>query len=305
MRYIDIDSLELPDGWHIRAEEALESLRQEVSLAEASAIALGEDPVFARKKAITDGLAIPSRAQIWQSLNSHLAKLSYGKCWYSESRNPTADKNVDHFRPKNRVNEDPDHEGYWWLAFQWRNYRYSSQWCNQRRVNDVNGTSGGKWYHFPLCEGSFRARLEEEDWELEEPELLDPIDPDDWKLLTFRQDGYPIPAKHPGTLEYERAATSIIVYHLDCNELVTERRALAGHIQRLIQYMETLRPKITDLKMKTLYKQQQKELLRAIRSDAEYSAAALAYARAEVYKLQLGRQVKREWLEDILNSNYE
>lgn len=305
MRYVDIDSLELPDGWQIRADKALEDLRKEVAQAEANALAVGEDPVTARREAITTGLKVHARVKIWQDLNSQLAALAYEKCWYSESRNPTADKNVDHFRPKNRVEEDSSHEGYWWLAFQWRNYRYASQWSNQRRVNDANGTSGGKWDHFPLCEGSFRARSEEDDCELEEPELLDPIDPDDWKLLTFRQDGYPIPSKQPGTQEYKKAEISIIVYHLHCNELVKERRALAGQIQRLIQYMEALRPQITDLKMRSLYKQQQKELLRAIRSNAEYSGAALAYARAEVYKLQFDHQVKREWLEDILNANYE
>src|SRR5574342_650759 len=136
MRYIDIDSLEIPDGWQIRADQALERLRQEVSEAEANAIAIGADPVLARKRAISNGLKIHARAQVWQCLNSSLAMLSNGKCWYSESRNPTADKNVDHFRPKNRVEEDSDHEGYWWLAFQWRNYRYASQWTNQRRVND-------------------------------------------------------------------------------------------------------------------------------------------------------------------------
>jgi len=34
---------------------------------------------------------------------------------------------------------------------------------NQRRIEDVNGTSGGKWDHFPLCPGSFRARAYDAD----------------------------------------------------------------------------------------------------------------------------------------------
>jgi hypothetical protein len=52
---------------------------------------------------------------------------------------------------------------------------------------------------------------------------------------------------------------------------------------------------------KSFYKNQHKELLRAIDHDSEYSAAALAYARAEIYKMECGQQVKRQWLEDILN----
>ena len=301
MRYIDIERLDLPDAWRTGANNALDDLRREIAHAEANATLLGENPAAARKAAITAGLNLPARVKIWRDLAPILATLTNGKCWYSESRNPTADKNVDHFRPKNRVDEDPIHEGYWWLAFQWRNYRYASQWCNQRRVNDVNGTSGGKWDHFPLRQGSFRARSETDDHELEEPELLDPVDPDDWKLLTFRPDGYPTPASEPGTAEYQRAKISIDVYHLHCNELVKERRALAGEIQRLIQNLERMRPQITDNRVRVLYKNLQKELLRKISFAAEYSAAALAFARAEIYTIVAGHQRKREWLEEILH----
>lgn len=307
MRYIDIDQLTLPDGWQQRANNALNALRAEIQQAEAAAQGAGADAnavAKARKDAISSGLANKTgRPKIWGELVAPLKALSKGKCWYSESKNPTSDKNVDHFRPKNRVQEDPDHEGYWWLAFDWRNYRLSSQWCNQRRNDKISKTSGGKWDHFPLRPGSFRARLESDDYEQEEIELLDPIDPEDWKLLTFRPDGRPTPTKPANTPEHERAAITIEVYHLHCKELVDDRRPLAGQVQRLIQSMETLRPHITAPKMRNLYKQQEKELLRAIQKDAEYSAAALAYARAEIYKMEGGHQLKRDWLEAILNSN--
>ncbi len=300
MRFVDIDLLELPNGWQTRADQALNALRNEITEAEAAARLAGADPAARRRAAITAGLNQPARQRIWRDLAPCLAVLRKGKCWYSESRNPMADKDVDHFRPKNRVAEDAAHEGYWWLAFTPRNYRYSSQWCNQRRVDDVNATSGGKWDHFPLRPG-FRARQEADDIELEMPYLLDPIDPNDWKLLTFRPDGHPTPARQAGTVEYERAATSINVYHLHCKELVDDRRAVAGTIQRIVQDLERLRPNIEDPKMRALYKRREVDLLRAIHPDSEYSAAALAYARAEIYKLELGHQVKREWLEEILN----
>jgi uncharacterized protein (TIGR02646 family) len=301
MRFVDIDLLELPDGWQPRADQALNALRAEIATAEAEARAAGKDPVVARKSAIAAGLEIAARKKIWRDLDPVLAALRKGKCWYSESKNPTADKNVDHFRPKNRVKEDLTHEGYWWLAFTWRNYRYSSQWCNQRRVDEDNATSGGKWDQFPLCQGSVRARQENDDLDLECPELLDPIDPNDWKLLTFRTDGHPTPAKQTGTAEYQRAATSIQVYHLHCKELVDNRRLVAVKIQQIVQDLEQLRPRIDDPKMRVLYKSREVELLRAIHSDSEYSAAALAYARAEIYKLERGHQVKREWLQEIVN----
>lgn len=307
MRYIDIDQLQRPNGWQARADAALNALRTEIQQAEITAKAAGKDAAGiakARREAISAGFDNSTgRQKIWGDLAVPLKNLSNDKCWYSESKNAASDKNVDHFRPKNRVQDDPDHEGYWWLAFDWRNYRFSSQWCNQRRNDKVSKTSGGKWDHFPLRPGSFRARLEADDYQQEDVQLLDPIDPDDWKLLTFRPDGHPTPAKTAGTTEHERAAITIEVYHLHCKELVDERRPLAGRIQRLVQYMEILRPQITEPKMRVLYKEQEKELLRTIQKNAEYSAAALAFARSEIYKMEGGHQVKRDWLEEILNSN--
>ena len=300
MRFVDIEMVALPDGWQRRAETALNELRQEIAQAEANAQAAGEDVDAARKGAISAGLQVRARTDLPRALKDALAVLTEGKCWYSESRNPTADKNVDHFRPKNRVHEDTSHDGYWWLAFHWRNYRYASQWCNQRRVDAGSQTIGGKWDRFPLCQGSFRARSEADDHEREEPELLDPIDPEDWRLLTFRMDGSATAAREPGSIEYQRASTSIEVYHLQCNELVKERRALAAEVQRIVQDMDRLRPEIINVTMKTLYKNRQKDLLRKIRTQAEYSAAALAFARSEVWTMVEGRQVKRQWLEEML-----
>lgn len=306
MRYIPIDDIELPSGWQERANNAIAELRAEVEAAEEAAVAAGSDAkgvAEARKRAISAGLSIPSREKIWQDLSTPLKALRNGKCWYSESRDRTADRNVDHFRPKNGVHEDTEHEGYWWLAFDFHNYRLSSQWCNQCRVERINKTTGGKSNHFPLLPGSVRARRETDNLTLEDPELLDPVDPDDWRLLTFRPDGYPTSAVAAGCPEYAKAMTSIQVYHLHCRELVDARKVLAGRVQRLVQSMEAIRPKIADPEMRKLYKAHEKELIRAIDHDTEFSAAALAYARAEVYTTKQNQHFKREWLEEVLNSH--
>jgi hypothetical protein len=300
MRFVDLAPLQFPAGWQGRAEQALNDLRTEVEAADAAALAAGEDPAAAKKAAIKAGLSQPARHQIWRDLAPYLSALSKGKCWYSESLNPTSDKNVDHFRPKGRVEEDPIHEGYWWLAFTSRNFRYSSQWCNQRRVDDMHGTSGGKADHFPLLANGVRAMQEGDDLELEDPELLDPTDPDDWKLLTFLPNGYPTPVQPQGP-NHQRATRSIEIYHLHCKPLVNGRFAAAGAIQRIVQDLERLRPTIDNLQMRRLYKNRHVELLRAIHPDTEYSAAARAFARAEIYKQEGGNQVKRDWLEEILN----
>jgi hypothetical protein len=304
MRYIDIDLLQRPDGWQARADAALNALRNEVNNAGEEADNAGQDVagiIAARKTAIRNGLDMPVREQIWGDLAPKLAELSKNKCWYSESRNPTADKNVDHFRPKKRVEEEPEHEGYWWKAFDWRNYRYASQWCNQRRIDEASGTRGGKLDRFPLTPNSLRAWQEADDCDQEEPQLLDPTDPEDWRLLAFRSNGESFPSANPQTPPYVRAEVSIEVYHLNCHELVTERRPIAGQVERLVQELERLRPQITDVALRRIYKDRQKDLLRLLHHEADYSAAALSYARQQVFKLEEGHQVKREWLEQILN----
>jgi hypothetical protein len=304
MRHVDMELLPVPHDWEARAEQALNELRNEIMRAEADALVAGADAegvADARKKAISEGLALKRRTDLWRELAAELGKLRKGKCWYSESRNPASDKDIDHFRPKNRIEDEDGHEGYWWLAFKWQNYRYASAWCNQWRNDKVNGTAGGKRDSFPLSPGSFRAMKETDSCDEEEVDLLDPADPEDWKLLTFRPDGHPVPAKPKGTAEYRRAEISIKAYHLHCKELVDDRRPLAGQIRRLIEELELLRPRITtDLPIRKLYMKRQADLLRAVHPDSEYSAAALAYARAEVYKSDRGEHIKRDWLEEML-----
>jgi hypothetical protein len=75
MRFVDIDLLELPNGWEGRAEKALNDLRDEIEQAESAARAAGEDPVSARKAAITAGLDKRARKEIWRELDPYLAAL--------------------------------------------------------------------------------------------------------------------------------------------------------------------------------------------------------------------------------------
>jgi hypothetical protein len=43
---------------------------------------------------------IKRKSHIWRVFGRYLAKMSYGKCWYSESRDAQSFFDVDHFRPK-------------------------------------------------------------------------------------------------------------------------------------------------------------------------------------------------------------
>ena len=82
---------------------------------------------------------------------------------------------MDHFRPKGKaLDEDKTpHEGYAWLAFDWRNYRIAGSYPNSPH-NDEDGVTRGKWDFFPLANGCVRANWANRDCAQEVCLILDP-----------------------------------------------------------------------------------------------------------------------------------
>ena len=70
---------------------------------------------------------IDDNERLWGELKDVLMELSHQKCWYSESKDTFSYYHVDHFRPKKKAIgiDKKDKGGYWWLAFNWTNYRIS------------------------------------------------------------------------------------------------------------------------------------------------------------------------------------
>lgn len=282
MRYINIAELEprLPLGWEQKAKRALERVKKL--------------PPAKRAKTIN------RLARIWQDLGGVLSELSYGKCWYCETIEKRSDYPVDHFRPKNRVDECADHEGYWWLAFSWQNYRLSCTYCNSRRNDEVEKSGGGKHDHFPLLDETKRAYQEDDDWTLEEPELLDPTRPADPTFLWFADDGRVVEKynhqKYP--IQYQRAHTSIEIYHLNHRTIRDARKALYGTIRKKLRdgriYFE--RWHAGDGAAKHGFDEVMNELRQLIDKRAEYSA----FARA----MLLGfRDADYPWVDGVFTSH--
>lgn len=259
MRYIKIEDLKLPDGWEEKAKDLSERLKAAKSKKKRSKI-LEENP-------------------IWNELSHQLNMLSKGKCWYSEARDVMSDRDVDHFRPKNEARnlDGKLREGYWWLAYDWENYRFSSIYSNRRRTDkflEANKT-GGKWSYFPLFEGSYvcvsRDRLKDED-----KMLLDPTDKDDPDLLTFDGNGDAIP-NTSNLKEIQRVKTSISLYHLDYTPLKEERQKVWNKCQRHIDEIDKIRSKpdygIADNERIKFLKE---EIRRMIDPDEEFSMIAIA-----------------------------
>ncbi|TAD96948.1 MAG: hypothetical protein EAZ97_13135 [Bacteroidetes bacterium] len=54
------------------------------------------------------------------------------KCAFCESKdNGTSKFEIEHYRPKKEVTEDKNHNGYYWLAYEWTNLLISCPYCNR------------------------------------------------------------------------------------------------------------------------------------------------------------------------------
>ena len=280
MRYVQLERLRILEGWEDRSRQASKEIES-----------LAPD----QRKA-----AINARSEVWAGLKPALRKLSHNKCWYCETRQERSDNVVDHFRPKNRVAECPDHKGYWWLAFDWRNYRFSCTYCNSRRKDQNTGAIGGKQDYFPLLDEKARAYSPDDDINAEQPCLLDPTRATDPGLLWFQQDGQAVPrygeAEKP--LLHERAYKSIELYHLNYADTLECRKALFNEVNRLVMHGRRCFDRLENgHQMDHLADHSLEKVMRdmaeMLNERAEFSSAAKAY---------LHGFREDEWVEAILTS---
>ena len=264
MRFIDLDLLV---G---RADtqpliDAAEAVRQAILAA----------PNANERKAL-----IASNQDKWVAFRSHLQAVFGPKCWYTESKNPGTDDDIDHFRPKGRIADRHRHGGYWWEALNWRNFRLSCHRANRLRRNPDTGNTHGKGDHFPLLTEADRW-MRPADVCRERPTLLDPTDPADPPLLTFDTDGRV--ALSPVYAGDASAATRVnesrIYLHLDWPAFVTDRRDLYANI--LLKVLEGDKADLAltggDASARDWLKSISRDLIRLTRDHAVYSRPAAAY----------------------------
>jgi len=246
MIFIDIENNPPSDDWIDKADELTAQLIAAGSIDERAAI-------------------IEANSVIWRNLKQHLQDISNGKCWYSEANDDFNYNHVDHFRPKSHaIDENNDDQGgYWWLAFNWRNYRLSGGVGNVRK-RDYFAVRANK-------ANDYTDALEDE-----EPYFLDPTEILDPPKLTFSIEGMVAP-KNPDTesWDYKRAEYTIRRLNLNLETLKEGRREKYREAYNLIRDLSELlglqeqnpsaaRKQKISLKMKQLWKM--------ARPEATYSA---------------------------------
>jgi uncharacterized protein (TIGR02646 family) len=215
---------------------------------------------------------IKKNAPLWSEVKEILWAAGAEKCWYSEVLLSQDEAEVEHFRPKGKLSGEK-YPGYWWLAFDWHNYRLAAHIVNVRRFNRWQTRAAYAALRLatdPLCVNC------------ELPLLLDPVSARDARLLTFDQDGLPThdPAGATTEVDVERVRASVEYFALD-DGILNARRAdkwktvlgWSEEFEQLCAVEDTHPLSAAELRRRT---ELENQIADAVDQGAEFSAVAIA-----------------------------
>lgn len=163
----------------------------------------------------------------WREFKDILLDIYGEKCWYSECLIEGSFEDVDHFRPKNKSTDESNSvilpDGYWWLAYDYTNYRLSCNKCNRKYKGH------GKSDHFPIKSGTAPATYPET---TDDNILLDPCNKNDCELIDSDESGAII-ALSADPYQRKRVETSVVIYNL--NLFNNSRRKIRARCKTLLQ----------------------------------------------------------------------
>lgn len=218
-------------------------------------------------------VSFPFKAYKHDEIKRRLDALFHGKCAYCETfYSVSAPVDVEHFRPKGSVSEDPTHPGYWWIAMAWDNLLPSCIDCNRKRKQHLVASSAsltelrenmkrqpsaqsGKQDSFPVKDGSPRLQPEDMVYATEQALLLNPCMDVPRDHLEFVFDGTPpvsLVVPRVETEPSERGAVSIQCYGLNRLGLVQERTRVLRHLEFLGDFVLELGELIDQLAQPTV-----------------------------------------------------
>jgi hypothetical protein len=153
-------------------------------------------------------------SDIWGQLKDHLQDLFQGRCAYCEAWfRSVSFGDVEHYRPKAAVTEDPNHPGYYWLAYNPENYLPACSLCNTK----------GKKNNFPIA--GTRVSVPNAALDVEKPYLFNPYSDRHCDHVAY----IPMQSNHPDLVagmavhRTNRGEQSIKYYDLNREPLVRGR----------------------------------------------------------------------------------
>ena len=211
----------------------------------------------------------------WGSSIKRILKDTFGNlCWYSDSSGEGHYLDVDHFRPKGSSKNGEGVQllegGYWWLAYDYENYRLSCEVVNR----------GGKKDRFPIEDVTVIGNID-----LEKATLLDPCVESDTRLIGYREGGQIVP-ETSDPLDCRRVKESIRVYIL--NEFVNERNNVIVDSRLLFDDYKDLLSRDVEDKYFVRWKERLKSILCRKRA---YSSVAFNYLMNISIELEIKREI--------------
>ena len=197
------------------------------------------------KKAIEEGKDHKVDRDLYAHVEVKMAleELFQFKCAYCETSINRIEWDVEHFRPKGRVEERRDHPGYFWLPYEWDNLFPSCQLCNQFRkakprwLSEEPQFPGGKADHFPVEPESTRAMKPEDDIDKEKRILVDPCADEPEKMFKYDHDGQIFPLTN---MNKKKAEASIMIFNLRETRLRDDRKSKIKSLIGLLKLAEDL-----------------------------------------------------------------
>lgn len=166
---------------------------------------------------------IDKNERLWKDdrVRNWMLGLFNNKCWYSEAQESVSPYHVDHFRPKGRVTDDLSDDvadGYWWLAFNWTNYRICGDLLNVKK-NDV----------FPFDDLTRATHSDPSSVAKECPVLIDPLVEEEARLISYEwrdaETCEAVPSADLSPEQTDRADRTIAILGLNRLPRLNEKRA--------------------------------------------------------------------------------
>ncbi|HEX6170181.1 MAG TPA: hypothetical protein VFZ33_10825 [Chitinophagaceae bacterium] len=139
------------------------------------------------------------------------------KCAYCETPISLANSvEIELFRPKAgaRGTKTVDHDHYWWLCYEWRNFYLSCTFCARKKKN-----------FFPVDGERAKVGAPYEEVVKEKSWLVDPCIDDPGEHISFDERGFAIPVSRKGEATIE-------MFDLNRPDLKSARRAAVRKIQK-------------------------------------------------------------------------
>lgn len=255
---IDLENNPPPQDWVDEAERITEQLRAA--------------PDANARKALREqyeGFWRDERIRNW--LLSHFND----KCWYSEAYETVSPLHVDHFRPKGNINDGHGNqlgEGYWWLTFEWENYRIAGHLINSKK-GDI----------FPILHGH-RANADDPfSLDQECPTLIDPCTLDAGLISFEKEEGLciAIPAANIDDTDRQKAERTIEILGLNIRDRLNRKRTQRWDecLMKIAEYTGCRTTRRADNLVRLTKKLLTEELRQKTAYEAEFSSVAKACIR--------------------------